>query len=315
MLTRRGLLKGVGAFVVSGFGLGGYALGYEPYRLLATRYELNPADWPKDLALRIAVVADLHACDPWMPVERIEAIVAATNAHAPDLVVLLGDFEASHRFVMGHVPKRDWAKALSQLEAPLGVHAVLGNHDWWSDDAALARRAGPVANRLALEAAGIPVYENDAVRLVKSGQTFWLAGLGDQWALWPRSSQHRRNFPHRWYEGVDDLPSVVTKIGSGSEPVILMAHEPDIFPEVPDRISVTLSGHTHGGQVQFFGYAPKVPSRFGQRYVYGHVIEGNRHLVVSGGLGCSGAPIRFGRPPEVVIIDLGAAAHNRGAVS
>jgi predicted MPP superfamily phosphohydrolase len=85
-----------------------------------------------------------------------------------------------------------------------------------------------------------------------------------------------------------------------------MAHEPDIFPKVPARVSLTISGHTHGGQVRLAGYSPIVPSRFGNRFAYGHIIEENRHLIVSGGLGCSMLPVRFGVPPEVVVIDVGA---------
>jgi len=74
---------------------------------------------------------------------------------------------------------------------------------------------------------------------------------------------------------------------------------------VPDRFAVTLSGHTHGGQVRlpFIG-RPVVPSAFGQRFAYGHIREGGRDLVVSGGLGCSIAPIRFGVPPEITVVTL-----------
>jgi predicted MPP superfamily phosphohydrolase len=85
-----------------------------------------------------------------------------------------------------------------------------------------------------------------------------------------------------------------------------MAHEPDIFPKVPDRVALTVAGHTHGGQVRVLGYAPFVPSRFGDRYVYGHVVEKGRNLIVSGGLGCSIAPVRLGSPPEIVVIELDA---------
>jgi predicted MPP superfamily phosphohydrolase len=87
-----------------------------------------------------------------------------------------------------------------------------------------------------------------------------------------------------------------------------MAHEPDIFPQVPRRVAVTLSGHTHGGQVRLLGYAPIVPSKFKDRYVYGHIVEEGRHLVVSGGIGCSGLPVRFGSPPEIVVVELGMNA-------
>ena len=88
-------------------------------------------------------------------------------------------------------------------------------------------------------------------------------------------------------------------------PVILLAHEPDIFPQVPSRVALTLSGHTHGGQVRLFGYSPVVPSDYGNRYAYGPVEETGRHLVVSGGLGYSGIPVRFGVPPEITVVDLG----------
>ena len=89
-------------------------------------------------------------------------------------------------------------------------------------------------------------------------------------------------------------------------PVILMAHEPDIFPRVPGRVSLTLSGHTHGGQVRLFGYSPRVPSRFGNRFAYGHIVENNRNLIVSGGLGCSILPVRIGVPPEIVMVNVSA---------
>ena len=75
---------------------------------------------------------------------------------------------------------------------------------------------------------------------------------------------------------------------------------------MPDRVALTIAGHTHGGQVRSRGSAPIVPSRFGQRYVYGHIVEDARHLIVSGGLGCSGLPVRFGVPPEIVLIDVRA---------
>jgi predicted MPP superfamily phosphohydrolase len=195
-----------------------------------------------------------------------------------------------------------WAEALGELKAPLGVHAILGNHDWWDDLGAQRRRQGPVLGRRMLEREGIPVYENDATRLVKDGRRFWLAGLGDQLAfLKGRTRGGRRRF-----EGVDDLAGTLAKV-TDSAPVILLAHEPDIFPRVPSRVALTLSGHTHGGQVRLFGYSPKVPSRYGNRFAYGHVVENGRHLVVSGGLGCSILPVRLGVPPEIVMVDVAAA--------
>ncbi|MEL7050009.1 MAG: metallophosphoesterase, partial [Pseudomonadota bacterium] len=157
----------------------------------------------------------------------------------------------------------------------------------------------------ALKRGGIACYENDAVRLEKDGHGFWIAGLGDQWAFWPKS---RRSGQSRSpYVGVHDLAALMSQVRDNA-PVVMMAHEPDVFSEMgtfADRIALTVSGHTHGGQVRLAGYAPIVPSKYGQRYAYGHVRDGDRHLVVSGGLGVSGLPVRFGVPPEIVLIEVG----------
>lgn len=281
---------------------GGYGLA-EPYRLGVTRYAVSPPDWPAGLALRIAVITDLHICEPWLGMERLRQIVARTNALMPDMVFLLGDFVPGGRMASfgRRIPHAEWAEALAQLKAPLGVHAVLGNHDWWEDIEVQERRGGPIKARQALEAAGIPVYENDAVRLEKDGLPFWVAGLGDQWAFWPTVNPSNFDFRGDAYEGVDDLDGTLAKI-TDDAPVILMVHEPDIFPEVPKRVALTLAGHTHGGQVRVFGYAPVVPSRYGQRYLVGHIVEEERNLIVSAGLGCSNLPIRFGAPPEIVLV-------------
>lgn len=76
---------------------------------------------------------------------------------------------------------------------------------------------------------------------------------------------------------------------------------------MPDRVCLTISGHTHGGQVRLFGWSPVVPSAYGNRYAYGVVAEAGRTLVVSGGIGCSIAPIRVGMVPEITVIEIAAA--------
>jgi len=299
MLTRRALLKAIAGFGIATFGFTGYALGVEPWRHRIVRYRPRPANWPDDLRLKIALVADIHACEPWMDLERVASIVTDTNALKPDLILLLGDYMAHHRFVRRRIAAPEWARVLADLKAPLGAHAILGNHDWWDDRAAQLRGSGPIDARLALEAVGIPVYENSAKRLVKEGRPFWLAGLGDQLAF---------RFPERGgrrsYRGVDDLPKTLAHV-TDDAPVLLMVHEPDAFPNVPKRVALTVAGHTHGGQVALAGFAPVVPSRFGRRYVRGHVVEGGRDLIVSAGLGCSLLPVRFGVPPEIVLVELG----------
>jgi uncharacterized protein len=300
LISRRGLLKGLAAFVLGGTGLGGYAFGIEPRRLSVTRYNITPPGWPPGLKLRLVALADLHVCEPWMPVSRVQEIVRVANSLAPDVTLMLGDFVHGPRLLNQIVPPEIWAAELAKLQALHGVHAVLGNHDWWDDNAVQTAFKGVPRVRRTLESVGIQVHENDAVRFIKEGQPFWIAGLGDQWAYYRRRN---RRTGHR-YDGVDDVPALLAKV-TDDAPVIMMAHEPDVFAELPARVALQLSGHTHGGQIQFFGFAPIVPSRFGRRYAYGHVVQDDRHLVVSGGLGCSGIPMRFGRPPEIVVVDLG----------
>jgi hypothetical protein len=233
-----------------------------------------------------------------MPPARITEIVARTNALGADAILLLGDYTAGHPFQTRAVAAAETARILAGLRAPLGVHGVLGNHDWWEDTAVQRAGRGPPAAQVAFVEAGLTVYENRAVRLVKDGQPFWLAGLGDQLAFIIRGGR-------RWrFRGVDDLEGTLAQV-TDDAPVILLAHEPDIFPRVPDRVSLTVSGHTHGGQVRLLGYSPVVPSEFGNRYAYGHIREQGRDLIVSGGLGCSILPVRFGVPPEIVLIELG----------
>lgn len=298
MISRRMFLRTLGLASFGAVSLAGYAFALEPgFRLVTARYRLRPPGWPAGLKLRIAALADVHASKPWMGADRIRRIVEHANAFEPDVGLLLGDYSAGTPLRTGDVHSSEWAPALGALRAHAGVFAVLGNHDWWSDHSAQRTGRGPTYGQRALEDAGVTVLDNDARRIEAGGRGVWIAGLGDQLAFLPSSCVPER--------GRDDLPATLAAVGAEDEPVILMAHEPDVFPTVPERVSLTLSGHTHGGQVRVFGRSPVVPSRFGERYAYGHIVEDGRHLIVSGGLGCSIAPVRFGMPPEVVIVDLG----------
>jgi predicted MPP superfamily phosphohydrolase len=298
MLTRRHFLKSMGGLGAVGVSTTAYGFSAPVVQLGVTRYNISPPQWPADLKLRIAAIADLHACDPWMSVDHIQEIVERTNALNPDIVVLLGDYVTGHRKVTRIIPDAEWAAVLGGLKAPLGAHAVLGNHDWWEDKAVQRDGHGlPSAGR-ALEKVGIPVYENDAKKLSKNGRSFWLAGLGDQLAYLPA-----RRFRPLKRIGVDDLSATLAKI-TDDAPVILMAHEPDIARRVPSRVALQLSGHTHGGQVRMLGWSPISPS--GQELTYGH-IRMECDVVVSGGLGCSIMPFRLGVPPEIVLVTVGGA--------
>jgi predicted MPP superfamily phosphohydrolase len=287
-LSRRGLLLGgVGLLAFSGASTAAYAAAIEPGRLVTTTYRITPPGWQAP-RLRVAAIADPHAGGPNMTLAHIHRTVDVTNALAPDVIVLLGDYVAHHRFVTERVPDAAWAAEFARLSAPLGVHAILGNHDWWHDVAGVRRAFARV---------GIPVLENRAVLLGAGSRRVWLAGLGDQLA--------HRLAPHS-FRGADDLPGTLAQVTT-DHPVILLAHEPDIFPTVPERVALTLSGHTHGGQIRIpLLWKRLVPSRYGARFAYGHIVEAGRHMVVSGGLGTSIAPVRLGVPPEIVHVVIGA---------
>jgi uncharacterized protein len=166
---------------------------------------------------------------------------------------------------------------LSHLAAPAGVFAVLGNHDWWLD----AERV-----RGALEAVGIPVLEDSSRRVAWHNCHFWVAGVSDLW------------------EGRHDIRAALENVPEDG-PTLLFTHNPDIFPDVPPRVALTIAAHTHGGQVYLPGIGrPVVPSRFGERYAVGHIIEDRRHLFVSSGVGTSIIPVRFLVPPEISVLTL-----------
>lgn len=294
ILSRRGFLKASAGAALLAAGGSSYAFAIEPgYRLALREWNVMPRDWPLDARpLRIAILSDLHAFEPYMPPARIARIVATTNALQPDLTVLLGDFVVSqpHLLTARPVPISAWSAELGALRAPLGVFAVLGNHDGYLD---------PGAVRRGLEGAGIPVLENKALKLMARGHSFWLAGLGDQMARYldvPASVAS------------DDLPATLAQV-TDSDPLILLAHEPNIFAVAPSRVTLTLAGHTHGGQVwlPFYGH-PGAGTVYDRRYVHGVIVEDGRHLVVSAGLGTSSLPVRFMVPPEITVVNVDSGA-------
>ena len=259
-------------------GLGLWAFAFEPASLTARQHDLSIPYWNGDLeGLRVAVLADLHVGSPFNDIAKLNKIVELTNSLKPDLIVIPGDFVIQGVLGGSFVAPEDAAAVLARLSAPLGVWACLGNHDWWLD----ARRVAA-----ALEKQKIPVLEDKAVRIERGGAHFWLVGISDFW------------------EGTHDVQKALGLV-TDSAPVIMFTHNPDVFPTIHGRFSLLIAGHTHGGQVRLplLG-RPIVPSEYGQRFAYGHVVEDGRHLFVSPGLGTSILPVRFGVPPEVSLLRL-----------
>jgi predicted MPP superfamily phosphohydrolase len=273
------LVAGAAASLAAGAAV--WALFVEPRRLVVQRVRIGSRAWPAGRRpLRLGLISDLHAGGPHVDPEAVRRLVERVNREGPDLVLLLGDF-VDHEVAAGEeVEPEAVARVLAGLRAALGTVAVLGNHDW---------RYGGERVRAALEGAGLTVLENESLRLETGDGPVWVAGVGD--------ARLRRADVG---QALEDVPE--------SEPVILLTHNPDVFPEVPERVALTVAGHLHGGQVGIpLLRRPVLPSVHGERYARGHVEEGGRHLFVTQGVGESGLPFRFLAPPEVVLIELRAA--------
>jgi uncharacterized protein len=250
----------------------------EPGRLVVKHETIRIDNWPQELeGLRIAVLSDIHADEWFITDKKLRSIVAETNNLQPELIVILGDYMVNNGHVRRRVEPEVFAAVLKDFRATSGVYSVLGNHDWWYSGARV---------RQGLEQNGIKVLDNQALQIDVRGTSLWLVGLSD---LWTR--------PQRVAETVAQVPE--------GQPMIALTHNPDIFPRVPRRVPLLLAGHTHGGQVRFPVVGTVVESsEYGDRYVRGHVIENNHHLFVTTGIGTSIVPVRFGVPPEIVLLTI-----------
>lgn len=236
------------------------------------------AQWPTGTKpFRIALLADIHVSGPDMPPSRLAEIAIRVNAEKPDLILLGGDYNTRGKLFARTYSFADAIGPLAKLRARLGTIAVLGNHDHWGDISEL---------RVQLAKANITVLQNEAVRR----GPLVIGGVDDDFT---RSS---------------DVPSVVTAIKAlGGVPVIV-SHSPDIFPLVPDSVSLTLTGHTHCGQISPPLIGPVLTgSRFGRDYLCGVIRRGKRTLLVSAGLGTSILPLRLGTRSEIWIVEIGPA--------
>ena len=253
-----------------------WAFFIEPNRLIIRHQTIQISEWPRELSgIRIAVISDIHVGSRFIDDDKLRLIVSRTNDLKPDLIVILGDYMTGRG--RDTDPPEKFSPILKELNAPLGVYSVLGNHDWWFN-----------GNRVitALEANGIKVLEDGVTELKYQSGSFWLVGLGD---LWTR--------PQRIEQTISQVPE--------GRPIIAITHNPDTFPKLPSRVSLLLAGHTHGGQVWFPLIGAVVqPSDYGQRYARGHVFEQNHHLFITTGIGTSIMPVRFCVPPEIVLLTI-----------
>ncbi|MER3429620.1 MAG: metallophosphoesterase [Blastocatellia bacterium] len=242
----------------------------EATRLSVERVEIPLARLPKKLdGLKIVHLSDVHH-SPLTDLEHISSAVRLATSLEPDLVVFTGDFVSHQAKYIGPV-----AAVLGRLYSRFGSFACLGNHDHWTDPEAVAA---------SLENNGIRVLINEGFRFTCEGGSFWFAGVDDYLA------------------GRTDLEAALR--GSfPDEMKLLLAHNPVIFRKAVRRgVDLTLSGHTHGGQIRFTEYQSRFLPR--RRFAAGLHSRGGSHIYVTRGIGTVVVPIRFQCPPEISLLIL-----------
>ena len=221
---------------------------------------------------RVAQISDLH-CGPFASGARVDGWVAAVNRLEADLVAVTGDLIANGSTFVPVV-----AASLGRLRGRDGVVACMGNHDYFTDGEEMA---------IALERAGLTLLRNRGIEVRRDGAALYVAGVDDTWT--------RRH----------DLDAALAARPAAA-PVLLLAHDPVLFPDAAKRgVALTLSGHTHGGQlgVPFFAKRFNL-ARSITRFTTGLYEIGAATLYVTRGLGTTGLPIRLFVPPEITVITL-----------
>lgn len=227
---------------------------------------------------KIIQLSDVHHSS-FVSEGEITAAAQRVNALQPDLIVLTGDY-VSHSvdFIPG------CARALGKLKAKHGVFAVLGNHDHWTDGQLM---------KTSLESHGIRVLCNEHERIEKDGAHIRLAGVDDMMVK------------------LDDMKAALTGT-SRSETRILLAHNPALIREAARAgVDLMLSGHTHGGQINWKLLVPKKETRMSRwlhrpsrKFMRGLAVLGNTQLYVNRGFGTVVVPLRYGCTPEITLIEL-----------
>lgn len=261
-------------------GLGFYAGEIARHELSVEEHTIRLARLPDAFrGMRIVQISDFHYAE-YTEAHFLERVVKEVNRLKPDLVALTGDFISfgplPYSYARRHAPA--CAAILSQIECPLR-YAVMGNHD---------SVVGPKYVMEPLKEHGIPTLLNASVALEREGQRLWLAGLG--------SACLGAAHPER------AIPKAAL---ADKEAIIVMAHEPDILPQVSRyNADLMLSGHTHGGQIRLPFLPPLALPDFGRVYIEGLFQHGPTQLYVNRGIGAVGVPFRLNCPPEITVLTL-----------
>ncbi|MCX7356917.1 MAG: metallophosphoesterase [Alphaproteobacteria bacterium] len=261
----------------------------EPQEFTVRRFDVQSPSWPAAARpLRIALLSDIHVDEFHTPPERVRRVAAMVATLEPDIVLLAGDYVGGHgirsdphfgarsrRGAKENAVDEEGLRAVGAFSAPLGVYAVMGNHDCWWECARVREIIGET---------GVTFLENRAVEVRHGETSFWIAGAEDGLTQPP------------------DFVAALAAVPPGA-PSIVAVHNPGLFDWNGNTAFLQLSGHSHAGQVRFplIG-APVRMSRYTEETANGGMIRGERILMVTHGVGEIGLPVRFGAPPEVMLI-------------
>jgi predicted MPP superfamily phosphohydrolase len=250
---------------------------WNPYSwLLEKRFalaetSLSPQGWPAKLApLKVLLISDIH-CGIFLKPETLAKIISSSIQLNPDLVAIAGDIVTGHASDLN-----EFLDALAPLsQVPLGAWYCYGNHDYFGED--------PENISKNLNSIGITTLKNDSVLLTHGKGSFVLGGIDDR---------------------ILGKPDWEKMLSANGPPHLLLAHNPDFFYEAEAHgVTLTLSGHTHGGQIRLPHSRPILrQSRF--CLDEGSFAFRSSLLVVSRGLGSVGLPWRWGADPEAVLIEI-----------
>lgn len=273
-LTRRQFVAGLVATpLVAVSGIAGYARLIEPYNYLVSETDIYIKNLPGRFEnFRITQLTDIHL-SKILGIGEVRRAISVAQQTKPDMFVLTGDYATTYRRYI-----EPCADALSQLSAPEGVWAVLGNHDHYTD---------PELTTRALERNRIVVLNNRNSTIKRGPDAIQLSGI-DDWT-WNATD---------WSSALRGLKNEV--------PTVLLSHQPGVLEfEQVQNVSLILSGHTHGGQINLPWIG--TPARFATkdlRYAQGHFKYGEVQLYVASGTGVIGLPVRFGVRPEIAVLRL-----------
>lgn len=250
-----------------------YAIN-EATTLTTEEVEVTLDRLPKKLdGFRIVHLSDLHH-SPFTHIDHIARAVTAASKLKPHIVVLTGDFVSHEADYIKPV-----AKILGELKGKYGSFACLGNHDHWTDSDMVTKE---------LQAAGVKVLVNEGFRFEAKGSSFWLCGVDDHMV------------------GKTDLPSAL-KGAFPDEMKLLLAHNPIIFRKaVAAGVDLTLSGHTHGGQIKVRDPEKRILPR--RKLSSGLHHRKDSQIYITRGIGTVVLPVRFQCPPEISVLTLRASS-------